>query len=123
MWLKPALAYSSELAFGVRTRTSSGAVADIRDGISRVGRPFEYVLDQLELPPEMDGVGGEVCLAEEEMSGIQVAVEGYVDNGEVTVYGALDSINYPGSSCFLRHQYPSALPEPAIRELHDVTGG
>ncbi|MCX5281229.1 MULTISPECIES: ATP-grasp domain-containing protein [unclassified Streptomyces] len=122
MWLKPALSYSSELAFGVDDMTEfEEAVADIRDGISRVGRPFEYVLDRLALPPEMDGVGGEVCLAEEEMSGIQVAVEGYVDHGEVTVYGALDSINYPGSSCFLRHQYPSTLPEPAIKELHDVT--
>lgn len=122
MWLKPALSYSSELAFGVDDITEfREAVADIQGGISRVGRPFEYVLDQLALPPEMDGVGGEVCLAEEEMSGIQVAVEGYVDHGEVTVYGALDSINYPDSSCFLRHQYPSTLSEPAIKELHDVT--
>ncbi|MFJ5273048.1 ATP-grasp domain-containing protein [Streptomyces sp. NPDC088358] len=122
MWLKPALAYSSELAFGVKDMDEfRTAVAEIREGLSRVGRPFEYVLDRLTLPPEMDGVGGEVCLAEEEMSGIQVAVEGYVHLGEVTVYGALDSINYPDSPCFLRHQYPSALPEPASRQLHDVT--
>ncbi|MER7661819.1 MULTISPECIES: ATP-grasp domain-containing protein [unclassified Streptomyces] len=122
MWLKPALAYSSELAFGVKNEEEfRAAVAEIREGISRVGRPFEYILDRLDLPPEMDGVGGEVCLAEEEMSGVQVAVEGYVHEGEVTVYGVLDSINYPGSSCFLRHQYPSALPEPVIRQLHEVT--
>ncbi|MEW2085867.1 ATP-grasp domain-containing protein [Streptomyces sp. NPDC005283] len=122
MWLKPALAYSSELAFGVKDEDEfRAAVSEIREGIARVGRPFEHILDRLDLPPEMDGVGAQVCLAEEEMSGIQVAVEGYVHNGEVTVYGALDSINYPDSSCFLRHQYPSMLPDTAIKQLHDVT--
>lgn len=122
LWLKPALAYSSELAFGVADiEEFRTAVDEIREGIARVGRPFESILDRLDLPPDMDGVGGVVCLAEEEMSGIQVAVEGYVHDGEVTVYGALDSINYPDSSCFLRHQYPSTLPEPAITQLHDVT--
>ncbi|WP_063729601.1 ATP-grasp domain-containing protein [Streptomyces sp. RTd22] len=122
MWLKPALAYSSELAFGVKDEEEfRAAVAEIREGIGRVGRPFNYILDRLELPPEMAGVGGEVCLAEEALSGIQVAVEGYVRGGEVTVYGALDSIAYPDSPCFLRHQYPSTLPEPVVQRLHDVS--
>lgn len=122
MWLKPALAYSSELAFGVRDEEEfRAAVAEIRQGIGRVGRPFEYILDQLDLPPEMDGIGGPVCLAEEALSGVQAAVEGYVRDGEVTVYGVLDSVNYPDSSSFLRHQYPSVLPEPVIRRLHDVS--
>ncbi|GAA1366474.1 ATP-grasp domain-containing protein [Streptomyces beijiangensis] len=122
MWLKPALSYSSELAFGVKNQEEFGAaVAEIRDGISRVGRPFDHILDQLDLPPEMEGVGGQVCLAEESLTGIQVAVEGYVHNGEVTVYGVLDSINYPDSSSFLRHQYPSTLPAPVVQRLHDVS--
>ncbi|GHA71128.1 hypothetical protein GCM10010330_24890 [Streptomyces tendae] len=122
MWLKPALSYSSELAFGVGDDEEfRKAVAEIREGISRVGRPFERILERIDLPPEMDGVGGRVCLAEEECSGIQVAVEGYVHQGEVTVYGTLDSIDYPDSACFLRHQYPSTLPPQVIDRLHDVT--
>ncbi|MFJ8503785.1 acetyl-CoA carboxylase biotin carboxylase subunit family protein [Streptomyces avermitilis] len=122
MWLKPALSYSSELAFGVKDMDEfRAAVAQIREGISRIGRPFEYILDQVDLPPEMEGVGAQVCLAEEAMSGLQVAVEGYVHKGEVTVYGVLDSINYPDTACFLRHQYPSTLPPQVIQELHDVT--
>ncbi|MEV8309731.1 ATP-grasp domain-containing protein [Streptomyces flavidovirens] len=122
MWLKPALSYSSELAFGVKDQQEfREAVEAIRKGVARVGRPFEYILDRLDLPEEMAGVGGQVCLAEEALSGIQVAVEGYAHNGEVTVYGVLDSINYPDSSSFLRHQYPSALPEPVVRRLHDVS--
>ncbi|WNI28206.1 ATP-grasp domain-containing protein [Streptomyces sp. ITFR-6] len=122
MCLKPALAYSSELAYGVSDMAEfRTAVNKIREGIDRVGRPFNEVLELLELPPEMAGVGGQVCLAEEAMTGIQVAVEGYVKDGEVTVYGVLDSINYSGSSCFLRHQYPSALPTSVIRKLHEVS--
>jgi biotin carboxylase len=122
MWVKPALSYSSELAFGVKDQQEfREAVEEIRKGVARVGRPFEYVLDRLDLPAEMDGVGGQVCLAEESLTGVQVAVEGYVHDGEVTVYGVLDSINYPDSSSFLRHQYPSALPEPVIGRLHDVS--
>lgn len=122
MWLKPALAYSSELAYGVSDITEFRTAVDtIRQGIGRVGRPFDAVLDLLELPPEMAGVGGQVCLAEEAMTGLQVAVEGYVHEGEVTIYGVLDSINYPDSPCFLRHQYPSMLPPSAIRSLHEVS--
>lgn len=122
MWLKPALSYSSELAYGVADMAEfRAAVEKIRGGISRVGRPFDAVLALVDLPPEMEGVGGQVCLAEEAMTGIQVAVEGHVYEGEVTVYGALDSINYPSSPCFLRHQYPSTLPEPVIRKLHEVS--
>lgn len=123
MWVKPALSYSSELAFGVGNQEEfAAAVAEIRDGVARVGRPFEYILDQVPTPPEMAGVGGQVCLAEETMTGVQAAVEGYVHDGEVTVYGVLDSINYPDSSSFLRHQYPSRLPEDVIRRLHDISG-
>ncbi|MFB6550865.1 acetyl-CoA carboxylase biotin carboxylase subunit family protein [Streptomyces sp. NPDC056405] len=122
MWLKPALSYSSELAFGVGDEEEfRAAVAEIREGISRIGRPFEHILDQIDLPPEMDGVGSRVCLAEESLTGVQVAVEGYVHEGEVTVYGTLDSIDYPDTPCFLRHQYPSMLPPQVVARLHEVT--
>ncbi|MFH8487206.1 acetyl-CoA carboxylase biotin carboxylase subunit family protein [Streptomyces longisporoflavus] len=122
MWLKPALSYSSELAYGVKDQEEfSEAVARIRAGMGRIGRPFEDILRRVELPPEMADVGGQVCLAEGALSGIQVAVEGYVHEGEVTVYGIIDSIQYPDSPCFLRHQYPSRLPEPVLERLRDIS--
>ncbi|GGO43208.1 hypothetical protein GCM10012287_05810 [Streptomyces daqingensis] len=122
MWLKPVKSFSSELAFGVDDEKEfQEAVAKIRDGVHRVGRPFEYILEQLDLPEEIAGVGGQACLAEESLTGVQAAVEGYVFEGEITVYGALDSINFPDSSSFMRHQYPSALPEPVQRRLKDVS--
>ncbi|WP_158895379.1 ATP-grasp domain-containing protein [Amycolatopsis anabasis] len=122
LWLKPVKSFSSELAFKVRDDEEfRAAVGEIRDGITRVGRPFEYILDQLELPPEIEEAGGQACLAEEALSGQQAATEGYVFDGQVVVYGVLDSINYPGRSSFLRHQYPSQLPEEMTDRLRDLS--
>ncbi len=122
MWLKPVMAYSSELAFGVSDDEEfRDAFARIRDGISRVGRPFESILDRLDLPPEVAEAGGQACLAEQSLKGDQVAVEGYVHEGEVTVYGVLDSVDYPGRPSFLRHQYPSGLPTKAQDRLRAVS--
>ncbi|HEY3464113.1 MAG TPA: ATP-grasp domain-containing protein [Amycolatopsis sp.] len=121
MWLKPVKSFSSELAFKAENEAEfADAVAEIRDGVGRVGEPFGYVLDQVRLPPEIAEVGGAACLAEEALHGVQAAVEGYVYQGEVVVYGALDSINYPDSSSFLRHQYPSQLGEEPVQRMRDV---
>ncbi|MDK1471945.1 ATP-grasp domain-containing protein [Streptomyces sp. 549] len=122
MWLKPVNSYSSELAYGVADEQEFHEAVDrIREGVSRIGRPFQYVLDQIELPQEVEAAGGEACLAEEQITGEQVAAEGYVYNGEVTVYGVLDSHNYPDSSCFLRHQYPSSLPDEVTGRIKDIS--
>ncbi|MGK3207127.1 ATP-grasp domain-containing protein [Amycolatopsis sp. MEPSY49] len=121
MWLKPVKSFSSELAFKAGNEAEfADAVAEIRAGVGRVGEPFGYVLDQVQLPPEIARVGGAACLAEEALHGVQAAVEGYVYHGEVVVYGALDSINYPDSSSFLRHQYPSQLGEEPVRRMREV---
>ncbi|WP_153032874.1 acetyl-CoA carboxylase biotin carboxylase subunit family protein [Amycolatopsis sp. YIM 10] len=121
LWLKPVKSFSSGLAFKVTDdETFTEAVREIREGISRVGKPFQFVMDQLELPPEIENIGGEACLAESALSGVQAAVEGYAYNGEVVVYGALDSINYEGTTSFLRHQYPSQLPDEAQTRMSEI---
>ncbi|MFK0247202.1 hypothetical protein ACIQUM_21115 [Amycolatopsis azurea] len=48
------------------------------------------------------------------------APEGYVYKGQVVVYAVLDSVDYPGHSSLLRHQYPSQLPEAVIQRMRDV---
>lgn len=122
MWVKPIKGFSSELAFRVDDEERFvEAVAAIREGVARVGEPFEFVLDQIDLPPEIAEVGGQACLAEEALTGDQVATEGYVYRGEVVVYGVLDSINYPDKPVFLRHQYPSQLPDAVVRRLKDIS--
>ncbi|GAB3006617.1 ATP-grasp domain-containing protein [Amycolatopsis acidiphila] len=125
MWLKPVKSFSSELAYQAKNEQEfAEAVAKIRDGIGRVGKPFQYVLDhapELDMPPEVADAGALACLAEESLTGEQAATEGFVYDGEVTVNGVLDSINYPDSSSFLRHQLPSQLPEPVVRKMVDVS--
>jgi biotin carboxylase len=121
-WLKPVKSFSSKLAFEVTgDEEFDAAVTQLQDGIGRVGEPFEYVLGKADLPAEVAEVGGQVALAEEALSGRRAAVEGYVHNGQVVVYGVLDSLIYPGVSSFLRHQYPSQLPEAMCTRLADVS--
>ncbi|TXS54189.1 hypothetical protein [Streptomyces sp. t39] len=55
------------------------------------------------LPEEMRGIGGEVCLAEEAMTGIRVAVEGSVHPGRPTVHGGTH----------VRRPAPHTAPGPA----------
>ncbi|WP_299541862.1 acetyl-CoA carboxylase biotin carboxylase subunit family protein [uncultured Streptomyces sp.] len=122
MWLKPVKSFSSELAYGVENEEEfREAVDNIRAGISRIGRPFEDIMDRLDLPPEIAEAGGQACLAEEALTGDQVAVEGFVHEGEVVVYGVLDSHTYPDSACFLRHQYPASLTPETVERIKDIS--
>ncbi|WP_199725956.1 acetyl-CoA carboxylase biotin carboxylase subunit family protein [Nocardiopsis sp. Huas11] len=121
MWIKPVKSASSDLAFRVDDeRTFDEALDKLRAGIDRIGVPFEQILAHVDLPPEIESVGGRSCLAEAALHGVQVAVEGYVYQGEPVVYSTLDSVDYPGSSAFLCHRYPSELPEEVSRRMAEV---
>ncbi|GAB2714411.1 ATP-grasp domain-containing protein [Nocardia thraciensis] len=122
VWLKPVKSFSSELAFHVHDDGEFHEAVDrIREGVARVGRPFEFILDQIQLPREIAEVGGQACLAEETLAGVQAATEGYVHQGKVVLNGALDSVNYPDTACFLRHQYPSQLPPDTVARMFDIS--
>lgn len=124
MWLKPVKAYRSELAFRVRGSSEFAmAAVKIRKGIGRVGKPFDEALALSDPPREIAEIGGQVCLAEEEMTGKQVTVEGYCYQGRPYVYGLVDSLTYPGSSSFQRYRYPSELPTDVARRMVDVSTG
>ncbi len=122
MWVKPVKSMSSDLAFHVGDEQEfTQALEEISEGIDRIGKPFEFVLEQLDLPPEIADAGGRACLAEEEVSGRQVTVEGYCYDGEAHPYAIIDSVPYPDTTSFLRFQYPSALPEAVAQKLVDVS--
>ena len=122
MWMKPVKSASSDLAFQVRDeREFTEAVEAIREGIDRIGKPFDVVLEHLELPKEIEDVGGRACLAEEEVTGRQVTVEGYMFEGKVHVYGIVDSVTYPESTTFLRFQYPSSVPASVAERLEEIS--
>ncbi|WP_017586810.1 ATP-grasp domain-containing protein [Nocardiopsis ganjiahuensis] len=122
LWLKPVKSASSEMAF--RVEDDEGfyeAVERIRSDVDRIGRPFESILSRVDLPPEVAEVGGHHALAEGALHGIQVATEGYVHGGKATVYAVLDSVDFPGTPSFLRHQYPSGLSEKVRRRMKDIS--
>jgi hypothetical protein len=123
VWVKPVKSVSSALAYRVEDdRQLAQAAAVIREGIGRMGEPFDFVLSQLQLPPEVSGVGGHACMAEEAASGAQVTVEGYSFQGDVHVYGTVDSITCPDSTSFLRYQYPSSLPSAVTQRMAELSG-
>lgn len=122
MWVKPVKSFSSVLAFGVANHDAFlEALAQIKEGIGRIGEPFDELLAHVDLPPEIARAGGQVCLAEEAIVGRQVTVEGYRRRGEVVIYGVVDSVCYENSPSFLRYQYPSSLPAEATDRLADIS--
>lgn len=122
MWVKPVKSFSSVLAFGVADDDAfRDALGKIREGIGWVGEPFDALLAHVDLPPEIAAAGGQVCLAEEAITGQQLTVEGYRYRDEVVIYGVVDSVNYENSPSFLRYQYPSSVPEQVIKRLTDIS--
>lgn len=122
MWIKPVKSASADLAFGVANQQEfQDALAQIRDGIGRMGAPFETVLEYLELPPEIAGVGGQVCLVEETISGRQLTFEGYRYRGETHPLGVVDSVTHEESSSFVRYQYPASIPDRIAERIAGIS--
>lgn len=122
MWIKPVKSFASMLAIKVDNQQDfTRALGKIRSGITRLGDPFNAVLEHVELPAHIADVGGHMCIAEEAITGQQVTVEGFRQGDEIVIYGLIDSIHYDDAPSFLRYQYPSALPHHVQQRLHDIS--
>jgi hypothetical protein len=122
LWLKPVKAFSSALAFRVHDDEEfRSALEEVRAGIGGIGGAFDAALRHAQVPDDVAEAGGQVCLAEEAVSGHQVTVEGYDDGEEFRIYGIIDSYNYEDSPSFERYQYPSKVPREIVDRLHDVS--
>ncbi|MBE3001563.1 ATP-grasp domain-containing protein [Nocardiopsis sp. HNM0947] len=122
LWLKPVKAFSSELAF--RVTDDEGyhhALQRLREGAGRVGAPFQWVMDRLDLPEAIARAGGTAGLAEEEATGRQITVEGYVHGSRPHIYGIVDSDCYPGTSSFLCYEYPSRQSTRVRERVTELT--
>ncbi|WP_026875595.1 ATP-grasp domain-containing protein [Jiangella gansuensis] len=122
VWIKPVKSASSEGAYRCADDTElRRKLPKVREAAARMGEPFSAVLSMVDLPPEIAAVGGTACLVEEASTGQQLTVEGYVHDGDITVYGVVDSVHYPGTASFLRYQYPTRLPDQVTTRIADVT--
>jgi biotin carboxylase len=123
-WIKPVKAASSHLGFKVRNDEElDHAIGVIRGKIKSYAEPFNYLLQFAELPDEVASIGGSHCIVEGIISrGRQCTLEGYVYDGEVCVYGVVDSIREgKHRSSFSRYQYPSTIPWRIQKEMIAVT--
>lgn len=113
-WIKPIKAHSSILGFRIGSREDlDHALAEIRRGIHRFAEPMDVIMGYADLPDEIRAVDGSKCIAEKIISdGRQCTLEGYAFEGEVEVYGIVDSIRGRNRSSLERYEYPSALPAP-----------
>ncbi|MCT7374185.1 ATP-grasp domain-containing protein [Chelativorans salis] len=122
-WLKPVVSHSSYLGFRIDDADElQTAIAAMRQHIGTFGNPFDEFLDIVGRPAAVAEVGGCFCIAEEIISAdAQVTLEGYVFNGDVTVYGHVDSLREGQSrSSFSRYEYPSRLPRQVLERMENV---
>ena len=122
-WVKPVKAHSSALGFKVEDEEDfAEAVTEIREHIGEIGDAFDQVLRRVALPEELEGAGGNSCLAEQFVQGIQAAPEGTMFRGEFNVHGVFDMHKDEAGTSFSRLDYPaSTVPESVQQRMIDLT--
>jgi hypothetical protein len=121
-FVKPIKSSGSRLGFRIDSPEDFDyAVAAFRAEIGQISEPFNYVLDQADLPDDIKAIEGHYCMAEQVIGGRQCTVEGYVHDGEVVPYGTVDSIRYPQVLSFFYYLYPSTLPRRVQDEMNEIT--
>ncbi len=120
-WIKPVKSFSSHLGFRVGNRNDlERAVSEIRSGIGEIGNAFSDFMDYVDLPESIRQVDGNHCVIEALIGGRQCTLEGFARNGEVNIYGIVDSFRFPNGSTFSRYQYPSTLPRRIRQQMIDI---
>ncbi|MBL8309860.1 MAG: ATP-grasp domain-containing protein [Burkholderiales bacterium] len=85
--------------------------------IKRLTWPFRRVSKQyLDCEIDADCFIAEGCVD----NALQVCVDGYAHAGKVNILGTVDSVMYPGTSAFMRFEYPSRLGSEVVARLEDV---
>lgn len=123
-WIKPFVSHSSYLGFKIEGEEDLRAAQKaLQNGIGLFGDPFNEFLEKVKMPDHLKNIGGRHCIAEKSISAdIQVTLEGYVFDGEVSIYGAIDSIREGGAgSSFSRYEYPSKLPQKVLDRMKELT--
>lgn len=116
-WVKPVKAHSSNLGFEIHDEQQfREAVEEIRGEIRNIGDAFDSVLQRLDLPEELRGHGGNTCLAEGFVQGIQAAPEGTMSNGRFHVHGFFDMHKDEAGTSFERLDYPAASVPPEVQQ-------
>jgi len=119
-WIKPIKSFRSFLAYRINSEYEfNDHMQEVREHIDYMSEPFNYIFKNYQLPEEFAYMK-ETCIAESPISGHQCTVEGYVFDGEVVVYGIVDSVREEDRSSFARYEYPSSLPQEIQFRMADL---
>lgn len=109
-WVKPVKSFRSFLSYRVNDEQHfKEIIQEIRNKIGFMGKPFRYLMERYHMPDEIVQTA-DMCIAESPLSGSQCTLEGYVFDGQVVVYGVVDSVREQDRSSFSRYEYPTSLP-------------
>ncbi len=59
-------------------------------------------------------------LCEDLIEGLQVTVDGFIFNGEITFFGITRANYYPGTNSFFYHSFPHEFSPPMTRLIHEA---
>src|SRR5262249_9568329 len=80
--------------------------------LGRVTSPFNQLVKAYgKLDLDADWFIGESLI-----QGVQITLDGFAFDGDVTACGIVDSVMFPGTSTFERFDYPSRLLSPQVRD-------
>ncbi len=120
-WIKPVKSFRSYLGFKVSNEDDFREAIEItREHIEDIAKPFDYLLDYLNMPEQVEAISGGYCIAESIISGKQCTLEGYAYGQAVETYGIVDSYRDPNRSTFSRYEYPSNLPQRVQQRMADT---
>ncbi len=119
-WIKPIRAFRSFLAYRINDEYDFVTNAEeVKQQIDFLAKPFHYFMENYPFPAEIAEME-ESCIAESLLEGSQCTLEGYVINGDVVIYGIVDSVREADRSSFARYEYPSFLPQEIQFRMADV---
>ena len=120
-WMKPVKSFRSYLGFKINNdQDFEAAIAITREHIEDIAKPFDYLMDYLDMPEKVEEVSGGYCIAEDIISGKQCTIEGYAYKNEIHTYGIVDSYRDPNRSTFSRYEYPSNLPQRVQEAMSNI---
>lgn len=85
----------------------------------RLRRQFRLLQDLLDRAGRSE-VPVDHFIAESPLKGVQVTVDGFVEQGRAVIMGIVDSVMYPGTNSFMRFDYPSALSDEVQARMSGI---
>lgn len=119
-WIKPIKSFRSFLAYKINGEEQFYTnMEEVKKHIDHISEPFNVIMKENDIPAEFSEMK-ETCIAESSLTGHMCTVEGYSYNGNVVVYGLVDSIREEDRSSFGRYEYPSSLPQEIQFRIADI---